>query len=101
MALWAHVGDDEPSSVWSRTDSPAIAGVDRPIPAFLLSNLNPPRSSNDNRRSLFEDGPAYELDCLRHMLAPQLLRSAELRGRELGIGADQVLIHWGVLDEAA
>ncbi len=101
MALWDHVGEDEPNSAWSRRDSRATAGVEPPIAAFLRSDVNPPRSSNDNRRSLFEDGPAYELDCLRHMLAPQLLRRAETRGRELGIGADQVLIHWGVLDEAA
>jgi cellulose synthase/poly-beta-1,6-N-acetylglucosamine synthase-like glycosyltransferase len=36
---------------------------------------------------------------LRRVLAPELLRAAEVRARELGIGADQVLILWGVIDE--
>ncbi len=33
-------------------------------------------------------------------MAP-LLHAAELRSRELGVGADRVLIQWGVIDEAA
>ena len=38
---------------------------------------------------------------MRRVLAPELLRAAEARARELGIGADQVLILWGVIDEEA
>ena len=44
---------------------------------------------------------ALELDCLRGVLAPALLAAAERRSRQAGIGADQVLIRWGMIDEAA
>ncbi len=86
MAPWDHVRN-------------AFARIDRP--AFLRSGFGPPRSSNDNQRGVFDQGPADELDCLRRVLAPELLRAAEARARELGIGADQVLIQWGVIDEEA
>ncbi len=102
MALWDHVGNDGTGSARFRSDPVAAARINpHPILAFLRSNADLPQSGNDNRRSPLEDGPAYELDCLRHVLAPRLLRAAEIRSRELGIGADQVLIHWGVIDEAA
>jgi cellulose synthase/poly-beta-1,6-N-acetylglucosamine synthase-like glycosyltransferase len=46
--------------------------------------------------------PLYpELDCLRGVLAPGLLDAARRRADELGISADQVLIRWGVIDEAS
>lgn len=48
-----------------------------------------------------EPGPAAELDCLRGVLAPALLKAAEARSIEVGVGADQVLIRWGVIDEDA
>jgi glycosyltransferase XagB len=83
MALWDHVQNE-------------FARVNRP--AFLRG---PPRSSNDNQRYVFDEGPADELDCLRRVLAPELLRAAATRARELGVGADQVLIQWGVIDEEA
>src|ERR1043166_1683062 len=57
--------------------------------------------SNDNRRQADDDGPAEELDCLRGVLAPQVLQAAERRARELGTGADQVLIRQGAIDEEA
>ena len=57
--------------------------------------------SNDNQRQVDHDGPADELDCLRGVLAPQVLQAAERRARELGTGADQVLIRQGVIDEEA
>lgn len=60
-----------------------------------------PRSSNDNWLGDPEPGPASELDCLRHVLAPALLSAAEARGREVGTGADQALIRSGVIDEDA
>jgi cellulose synthase/poly-beta-1,6-N-acetylglucosamine synthase-like glycosyltransferase len=86
MALWDHVRNE-------------FARIDRP--AFLRGGLGPPRSSNDNQRCVLDEGPADELNCLRRVLAPGLLRAAEARAKELGIGADQVLILWGVIDEAA
>jgi cellulose synthase/poly-beta-1,6-N-acetylglucosamine synthase-like glycosyltransferase len=86
MALWDHVRNE-------------FARVDRP--AFLRSGFGPPRSVNDNLRCVLDEGPANELDCLRQVLAPELLRAAEARARKLGIGADRVLILWGVIDEDA
>ena len=68
---------------------------------FLRGSFGAPRWSNDNQRWVSDEGPAHELDCLRRVLAPQLLRAAETRARELGIGADRVLILWGVIDEQA
>jgi cellulose synthase/poly-beta-1,6-N-acetylglucosamine synthase-like glycosyltransferase len=67
----------------------------------LRENFGPPRSGNDNQPHIVDEGPADELDCLRRLLAPELLRAAAARARELGIGADQVLILWGVIGEAA
>ncbi|ABD05597.1 glycosyl transferases [Rhodopseudomonas palustris HaA2] len=40
-----------------------------------------------------------ELNCLRGVLPPNLLEAARRRAGELGTGADQVLIRWGVIDE--
>jgi cellulose synthase/poly-beta-1,6-N-acetylglucosamine synthase-like glycosyltransferase len=57
------------------------------------------RYSNDNQRSIPDQDRADELDCLRGVLAPTLLGAAEQRASELGIGADQVLIRQGVIDE--
>ena len=44
---------------------------------------------------------APELDCLRDYVAPDLLEAARERSRLIGIGADRVLIQWGVLDETS
>ncbi|WP_416193488.1 hypothetical protein [Nitrobacter sp. TKz-YC01] len=60
-----------------------------------------PASSNDNWLDDPEPGPAIELDCLRHILAPALLKAAEARGQEVATGADQVLIRSGVIGEEA
>jgi cellulose synthase/poly-beta-1,6-N-acetylglucosamine synthase-like glycosyltransferase len=84
MALWDHVRNE-------------FVRVDRP--AFLRGSFGPQRSVNDNLRCVRDEGPADELDCLRRVLAPELLKAAEARARELGIGADRVLILWGVIDE--
>jgi cellulose synthase/poly-beta-1,6-N-acetylglucosamine synthase-like glycosyltransferase len=86
MALWDHVRNE-----FARGDRPAL----------LRGGFGPPRSVNDNQRCVLDEGPANELDCLRRVLAPELLRAAEARARELGIGADQVLIRQGVIDEEA
>jgi cellulose synthase/poly-beta-1,6-N-acetylglucosamine synthase-like glycosyltransferase len=99
MALGDHVRNGGPRPAWLRRDAASFAWGDGP--AFLRSSLGPPRSSNDNQRYVLDEGPADELDCLRRVLAPELLRAAEARARELGIGADQVLIQHGVIDEGA
>ena len=40
-----------------------------------------------------------EIDCVRHLLPPSLLAIAELRAAEAGVGADRVLITWGLVSE--
>lgn len=60
-----------------------------------------PPSQNDNRPAYREPGPAVELDCLHDAFAPSLLAAAERRSNEIGIGADQILIQWGVIGEDA
>ncbi|ABD86299.1 putative glycosyl transferase [Rhodopseudomonas palustris] len=75
--------------------------------------LRPPPAANggrDRRHDLaladsatpdwLSDDPGIELQCLQHALSPGLLQAAVQRATELGIGADQVLIQWGVIDEA-
>jgi cellulose synthase/poly-beta-1,6-N-acetylglucosamine synthase-like glycosyltransferase len=99
MALWDHVRNGQTNPARSRRDAAHFAWRDGP--AFLRENFGPPRSSNDNQPHIIDEGPADELDCLRRLLAPELLRAAEARARELGIGADQVLILWGVIGEEA
>lgn len=70
-----------------------------PLPSFLAGKPPAP-SGNDNQKSLFDQGPADELDCLRGLLSPELLAAAEARSRQLGIGAEQVLIQSGDISEA-
>jgi cellulose synthase/poly-beta-1,6-N-acetylglucosamine synthase-like glycosyltransferase len=69
----------------------------------LFSNDN---SENDNRGNEYRERPddpdrPVELDCLRTVLAASVLKAAEARSREVGSGADQVLIRRGVIDETA
>jgi glycosyltransferase XagB len=99
MALSDHVRNGDRNPAWSRRDAAHFAWSDGP--AFLRKSLGPPKSSNDNQRCVLDEGPADELDCLRRVLAPEVLGAAEARARELGIGADQVLILWGVIDQEA
>jgi cellulose synthase/poly-beta-1,6-N-acetylglucosamine synthase-like glycosyltransferase len=99
MAQWDHVRNGERKPARPRRDAAHFAWSDGP--AFLRKNFGPPGSSNDNQRCVLDEGPADELECLRRVLAPELLRAAETRARELGIGADRVLIQWGVIDEEA
>ena len=42
---------------------------------------------------------AAELDCLHGIIAARTLQVATLRSHVLGIGADRVLIDWGVIEE--
>ncbi|MBN8967380.1 MAG: glycosyltransferase [Rhizobiales bacterium] len=44
---------------------------------------------------------APELDCLRGVLAPEALQAAARRSSAIGVGADQVLIQCGAIDEDA
>lgn len=73
----------------------------RNLTASLAGFLGIPRSQNDNQPGHREPGPAVELDCLRHTLAPALLAAAEQRSEDIGVGADRVLIQWGAIEESA
>src|SRR5690242_15223405 len=42
-----------------------------------------------------------EIDCVRHFVPPAILAIAEQRAMEADVGADQVLIAWGVISEEA
>lgn len=75
---------------------PAFA---RSMTAFVAGFLGFPRSQNDNQAAPQEPGPAAELDCLRQVFAPSLLEAVEKRSAEIGVGADQVLIQRGIIDE--
>jgi hypothetical protein len=99
MALWDRVRNGETNSAWPQRDAAEFAWIERP--AFLRAGFGLPRSGNDNARHVADEGPADELECLRRVLAPESLRAAAARARELGIGADQVLIQQGVIDEEA
>ncbi|MET0707871.1 MAG: glycosyltransferase family 2 protein [Tardiphaga sp.] len=95
MALWDHVEDR--GARWGQPDKAARpAGA---LPAFLAARPRPALPDNDNRGRFFDQWPADELNCLRHVLKPALLREAEARARKLGLGAEQVLIRWGVIEE--
>lgn len=82
-------------------DSAASASIDdqrldRHWTAFLAAgndNLEKDVTPGDDR--------ADELDCLRHTLPPAQLAAAAHRARQLGIGADQVLIGAGAIHEAS
>ncbi len=79
----------------------SLTATARSLTASLAGFLGFPRSQNDNRPGYREPGPAAELDCLRHVLAPGVLAAAERRSEDIGIGADRVLIQWGVIGEEA
>jgi len=94
MAFTDHVGGQT---------RPSPQGCDeRPWPerpSFLAHWNAAPRDRNDAPRASIDGGPASELDCLRGVFPAALLRAAERRAGELNIGADQVLIQWGVIEE--
>lgn len=56
------------------------------------------RWGNDNRLQLIGES-APELACLNGVLAADVLQDAADRGRALGLGAEQVLIHQGLISE--
>jgi len=79
-----------------RTPAPAP-----PLPAFLADMYRVRASDNDNVAPAAEPGPAAELDCLRGVFAPALLRWAATRSAATALGADQVLIRHGLISEDA
>jgi len=86
-ALGRRRSEDRGSSSWSAR------------PGFLAF-WRTPHACADGARHRVHDA-ATELDCLRGVLAPALLRAAECRARELDVGAERVLIQWGMIDEEA
>jgi glycosyltransferase XagB len=89
------------------SDAPALAGgearrsADRSErPPFLHQWDGDPAAPVADQPPESERSSAIELDCLRGLLAPAVQQSAERRAQQLGIGADQVLIRWGLIGEA-
>ncbi|SNT57576.1 Glycosyltransferase, catalytic subunit of cellulose synthase and poly-beta-1,6-N-acetylglucosamine synthase [Tardiphaga sp. OK246] len=74
---------------------PAAALRSPPLPIGRMTSFPMPERDGSDRRA----EPASELDCLRGILPVPLLHAAERRSRELNLGADQVLIQWGVISE--
>ena len=70
-------------------------------PAFPQHGAGTAHVPDDDHGRLVENGPADELDCLRGVLSPGLLQAAAARSRAIGLGADQILINQGVIDESA
>jgi len=109
MAVGDHVRSPAAGLAAARHEDGSEALPPRRLPRFLadMYGVSQPSqgryysSSNNNQEHGGESSPASELDCLRQMLAPALLAAAETRSREVGTGADRVLIQWGVIDEAA
>lgn len=97
MALLDH--DVDGSTFAHLAPAGAVPAAVGPQPSFI-GGKPPAASGNDNQKSLFDQGPADELDCLRDLLSPELLAAAEARSRRLGIGAEQVLIQSGDISEA-
>ncbi|WP_458758324.1 hypothetical protein ACSVBT_19305 [Afipia sp. TerB] len=69
--------------------------------ASAVGRFRLPRSQTGHRGSAAAIAHAPELDCLRGVLAPRVLREAEQRSQATGVGADQVLIQHGVIAEQA
>jgi hypothetical protein len=63
---------------------------------ILKRSRDPPAASPPRHRA----GHAFELDCLRDVLPPELLAEAARCAALLGVGADQVLIRRGIITEA-
>lgn len=107
MAVGDHVQGPAGAPVFAKRGVRGDRVPPRPLPHFLAemyglpsSDVDPPASSSNDTQP-YDEGPASELDCLRQVLAAPLLIAAEARSRDVGIGADRVLIQWGVIDEAA
>lgn len=64
-----------------------------PIPALPARDF-----ANQNH---FSGEICAELDCLRGLLAPELLYRASSRARQIGVTADRVLIDWKMIDDDA
>lgn len=85
MALLDHGGHSEPS-----VSAQALAPERRRRPLEY-----------DLRRPEPAAPVAAELECLRGIIPSLSLQAATNRSHRLGVGADRVLIDWGVIDEAA
>ncbi|MBN8979842.1 MAG: glycosyltransferase [Rhizobiales bacterium] len=71
----------------------------RSLSSIVSGFLGLSRPNNNDPARHREPSPAVELDCLKNVFAPDVLRAAERRGLDIGIGADQVLIRWGAISE--
>jgi cellulose synthase/poly-beta-1,6-N-acetylglucosamine synthase-like glycosyltransferase len=92
MGVQQSFGDHRPR-VW-RQPAAAMRPPSAPIGRTSSFPMLDPGVGSDRGKD-----PASELDCLRGILPVPLLHAAERRSRELNLGADQILIQWGVISE--
>lgn len=70
-----------------------------PAPGFFPAILKRSRLQPAAAPRRTASGHAFELDCLRDVLSPEILSEAAHRAALLGVGADQVLIRRGLISE--
>ncbi len=75
--------------------------LSRRLPGLIGNLLRTPAGLAQHPALRVTTSHAHELDCLRGVLNLDILDAAERRSREVGIGADQVLIRWGEIEEDA
>jgi hypothetical protein len=71
-------------------------------PAAVLSLVPAlPRGFTDDPPPEIDPHRCPEIDCVRHVLPSKVLAHAEAYAEAIGVGADHVLITWGILSEEA
>jgi hypothetical protein len=93
MAYWnggEAVDDRARGSDWNTP-----AEIPSLVPAFPGRDREPPNHRPETRP--FSRCP--EIDCVRHLIPPSLAENAEWRAARADVGADRVLITWGVISE--
>ena len=75
------------------------AVIDRPEGDDWVSHSIAPLETEDRFAHATHLTRAPEIDCIRHLVAPAILAIAEQRAIEADIGAERVLITWGVISE--
>jgi hypothetical protein len=93
MAYWS--GDGAVTDRARARDWNTPAAIPSLVPAFPGQDREPSHRRPEPRRS----SRCPEIDCVRHLIPPRLAEIAELRAAQADVGADRVLITWGVISE--
>jgi hypothetical protein len=95
MAYWS--GDGAVDDRAHARDWNTPAAIPSLVPAFPGQD----REASHHRPEPSRFSRCPEIDCVRHLIPPRLAEIAELRAAEADVGADLVLITWGVISEGA